>query len=166
MSNLLCVFLHFSSFKSEIQQFRRRIPWTQFFWVLIAQAASFWIKYTIDQLRFQSIKYTIESMIYCSYLPDIFLKFFFIKAFLTFTYKIENKEKKRERRRHTHTHAYILQTEEYKAKHTQSYYSNSYLVYNRLSSKCGEGQVVMKEQPGHWSQSETAKYFEWLIIYN
>ena len=58
--------------------------------------------------------------------------FIIIKAFLTFTYKIEIKKKKKERRyththTHTHTHAYIVQIEEYKAKHTQSYYSNSYL---------------------------------------
>ena len=51
--------------------------------------------------------------------------FIIIKAFLTFTYKIEIKKKKR--RGDTHTDAYIVQIEEYKAKHTQSYYSNSYL---------------------------------------
>ena len=52
--------------------------------------------------------------------------FIIIKAFHTFTYKIEIKKKKKERR-HTQTHAYIVQIEEYTAKHTQSYYSNSYL---------------------------------------
>ena len=53
---------------------------------------------------------------------------FFINAFLTFTYKIEIKKKKKERKRHTHSHsqAYIVQIEEHKAKHTQSYDSNGY----------------------------------------
>ena len=47
-----------------------------------------------------------------------FFKYFLIKAFLTFTYKIEIKKEK-----NTHTHTYIVQTKEYKAK--QSYYSNT-----------------------------------------
>ena len=55
-------------------------------------------------------------------IPFIYL--FFIKAFLTFTYKIEIKKKKK-RKRHTHTHTYIEQIDEYQAKHTQNYYSNT-----------------------------------------
>ena len=44
-----------------------------------------------------------------------------------FTYKIEIKKKKRNT--HTRARAYIIVLiEEYKPKHTQRYYSNSYLV--------------------------------------
>ena len=42
-----------------------------------------------------------------------FFNFFFIKAFLRFTYKIEIKKGKK-----THTHTYIVQIEEYQTKHT------------------------------------------------
>ena len=52
---------------------------------------------------------------------------FFIKTFLTFTYKIEIK--KREREKDTHTQAYIVQIEEHEAKHTHTFIKrNSYLV--------------------------------------
>ena len=87
-----------------------------------------------------------------------FLNFFFIKAFLTFTYKIENKEKK-EREDDTHTHAYILQTEEYKAKHTQSYFSNSYLVCNRLSSKIWRGPGGYEKVAGALEPIRNGKIF-------
>ena len=40
-------------------------------------------------------------------LDDFFFKIIFIKAVLTFTYKIEKKEKKKT---HTHTHTYIYST--------------------------------------------------------
>ena len=50
---------------------------------------------------------------------DDFFKIIFIKAFLTYTYKIEIKKEK------THTLIYIVQVEEYQAKHTQSYLSNT-----------------------------------------
>ena len=50
----------------------------------------------------------------------IFFLFFFIKAFLTFTYKIEINKEKKERK----THTYIVQTVEYYT-HTQSYYGNT-----------------------------------------
>ena len=39
-----------------------------------------------------------------------------MKAFLTFTYKIEIKEEKKKREKGTHT--YLVQIEEYQAKHT------------------------------------------------
>ena len=51
-------------------------------------------------------------------LDDFFLKIIFIKAVLTFTYKIETKKEKKEKKTHTHTHIYIVQVEEYQAKHT------------------------------------------------
>ena len=52
-------------------------------------------------------------------LDDFFLKIIFIKAVLTFTYKIETKKEKKEKKNtHTHTHIYIVQVEEYQAKHT------------------------------------------------
>ena len=52
-------------------------------------------------------------------LDDFFLKIIFIKAVLTFTYKIETKKEKKEKKKtHTHTHIYIVQVEEYQAKHT------------------------------------------------
>ena len=54
-------------------------------------------------------------------MSQCFFLIIIIKAFLTFTYKIEIKKKKR--RGDAHTHAYIVQIEEYKAKHTQSYYA-------------------------------------------
>ena len=44
----------------------------------------------------------------------IYSFFFFIKAFLAFTYKIETKKEKKEKNTHTH----IVQIEEYQAKHT------------------------------------------------
>ena len=47
-------------------------------------------------------------------LDDFFLKIIFIKAVLTFTYKIETEKEKK----HTHTHTHIVQVEEYQAKHT------------------------------------------------
>ena len=47
---------------------------------------------------------------------DVIHLFFLIKAFPTFTYKIEIKKEK-------HTHTYVVQIEEYKAK--QGYYSNT-----------------------------------------
>ena len=50
-------------------------------------------------------------------LDDFFLKIIFIKAVLTFTYKIETKKEKKEKK-NTHTHIYIVQVEEYQAKHT------------------------------------------------
>ena len=52
----------------------------------------------------------------CLFGVILFIYLFFIKAFLTFTYKIEIKKKKREK--DTHTHTYIEQIDEYQAKHT------------------------------------------------
>ena len=43
---------------------------------------------------------------------DDFFKIIFIKAFFTYTYKIEIKKEKK------NTHTYIVQVEEYQAKHT------------------------------------------------
>ena len=39
-------------------------------------------------------------------LDDFFLKIIFIKAVLTFTYKIETKKEKKEKKTHTHTCIY------------------------------------------------------------
>ena len=52
----------------------------------------------------------------CLFGVILFIYLFFIKAFLTFTYKIEIKKKKKEKK--THTHTYIEQIDEYQAKHT------------------------------------------------
>ena len=42
-------------------------------------------------------------------LDDLFFKIIFIKAVLTFTYKIETKKEKKEKK-NTHTHTYIYST--------------------------------------------------------
>ena len=72
----------------------------------------------------RSVNYTINNIFWGQkivriifYLFFIHL-FFFIKAFLSFTYKIEIKKEKKKREKDTHMHTYIVQIEEYQAKHT------------------------------------------------
>ena len=71
----------------------------------------------------RSVNYTINNIFWGQKIVRIIIYlffihlFFFIKAFLTFTYKIEIKKEKKKREKDKHTHTYIVQIEEYQAKH-------------------------------------------------